>query len=50
MSELDSLKKRALDELASCGDESSLRNWHSRYFGKSGEMLAALKKVSELPP
>lgn len=50
MSELDSLKNRALDQLAACNDESSLRSWNTHYFGKNGEMLAALKKVSELPP
>ena len=50
MSELDSLKNRALDQLGACSDESTLRSWNSQYFGKNGEMLAALKKVSELPP
>jgi len=50
MSDLDSLKNRALDQLGACSDESTLRAWNSHYFGKNGEMLAALKKVSELPP
>ena len=50
MSDLDSLKNRALDQLGACSDESTLRAWNSHFFGKNGEMLAALKKVSELPP
>lgn len=50
MSELDALKSRALGELASCADEAQLRNWNSKYFGKTGEMLLAVRKVSELPP
>jgi len=50
MSELDALKSRALGELSSCSDENILRSWNTKYFGKTGEMLLALKKVSELPP
>ena len=50
MSELDALKSRALGELSSCSDENLLRSWNTKYFGKTGEMLLALKKVSELPP
>ncbi len=49
MSELDSLKNRAMDQLGACSDESTLTSWNSQYFGKNVEMLSALKKVSELP-
>jgi phenylalanyl-tRNA synthetase alpha chain len=49
MSDLASLEQRALAELNSCADESELRAWHSRYFGKSGEVPAALKAVGTIP-
>jgi len=50
MSDLADLEKRALAELAACGDEASLRAWHGKYFGKDGEMPAALKKIVVVPP
>jgi phenylalanyl-tRNA synthetase alpha chain len=50
MSELNALEQRALGELETCTDEESLRAWNTRYFGKQGEMLVALKKVGEVPP
>jgi phenylalanyl-tRNA synthetase alpha chain len=50
MSELSELEQRARAELDGCGDEASLRGWHTRYFGKQGEVLAAVKKVAEMPP
>ena len=50
MSDLDSLEQRALNELHACGDEAALRAWNTRYFGKQGEVLQALKRVSEVPP
>lgn len=50
MSELESLKRRALDDLKTALDEVGLREWNSRYFGKAGEILAALKIVGSLPP
>jgi phenylalanyl-tRNA synthetase alpha chain len=50
MSELANLEKRALDELNACGDEATLRAWNTKYFGKTGEVQAALKAVSGLPP
>ncbi len=49
MSELASLEQRALAELQACGDESAVRAWNTRYFGKQGEMLLALKKVGTVP-
>jgi phenylalanyl-tRNA synthetase alpha chain len=50
MSDLASLEQRALAELKSCSDEASLRAWHTRYFGKQGEVLSALKGVGAVPP
>ena len=44
------LEARALAELAACGDEAALRAWHTKYFGKQGEVPAALKKIGEVPP
>ena len=49
MSELASLEQRALAELQACGDESAVRAWNIRYFGKQGEVLLALKKVGTVP-
>jgi phenylalanyl-tRNA synthetase alpha chain len=50
MSALTDLEQRALQELAACADEAGLRAWNTRYFGPKGEMLAAIKKVAEVPP
>lgn len=49
MSELANLERRAKEELQVCQDESSLRAWNSKYFGKSGEVPHALKQVSAIP-
>jgi phenylalanyl-tRNA synthetase alpha chain len=50
MSELASLERRALDELKACTDEAALRAWHTRYFGKQGEVQLALQKIRDIPP
>jgi phenylalanyl-tRNA synthetase alpha chain len=50
MSELAVLEKRALDELQGCTDESALRTWHTRYFGKQGEMTLAVKQIGQVAP
>jgi phenylalanyl-tRNA synthetase alpha chain len=50
MSDLASLEERALRELEACTDEAGLRAWHSKYFGKGGQVLGAVKKVGEVPP
>jgi phenylalanyl-tRNA synthetase alpha chain len=50
MSELSTLEQRARTELDSCADEPALRAWHTRYFGKQGEVALAVRKVSEVPP
>jgi phenylalanyl-tRNA synthetase alpha chain len=49
MSDLAALEQRALRELADCTDESLLRAWNTRYFGKQGEVLAAVKRVGTVP-
>ena len=50
MSDLTALEQRARAELEGCADEAALRGWNTRYFGKQGEVLLALKKVAEVPP
>src|SRR4051794_40134405 len=50
MSDLASLEQRALAELHASTDEAALRAWHTKYFGKSGEVLAAVKEVGKQPP
>jgi phenylalanyl-tRNA synthetase alpha chain len=50
MSELATLEQRAKGELEACRDEADLRAWHTRYFGKQGEIVQALKKVGTVPP
>jgi len=50
MSDLAELEKQALAELEACTDKAGLRAWHTKYFGKQGLVLLAVKKVSEVPP
>jgi phenylalanyl-tRNA synthetase alpha chain len=50
MSDLETLEHRALGELAACASETDLRSWNTRYFGKSGEVAAAVKRVGTVPP
>jgi phenylalanyl-tRNA synthetase alpha chain len=50
MSELATLEERALAELRECRDETGLRAWNTRYFGKQGEVIAAVKKVGTVAP
>jgi len=47
---LADLEQRALSELAAAGDEPALRGWHTKYFGKQGEVLLALREVGKVPP
>lgn len=49
MSDLVSLEQRAGTELEACQDETALRSWHTRYFGKQGEILQALKEIGKVP-
>jgi phenylalanyl-tRNA synthetase alpha chain len=50
MTDLVALEQQATSELAACGDEAALRGWHTKYFGKQGEIVLALRKVGEVPP
>jgi phenylalanyl-tRNA synthetase alpha chain len=50
MSDLAELEQRALGELSDCKDEAALRAWNTRYFGKQGEVAAAVKHVGTVPP
>jgi phenylalanyl-tRNA synthetase alpha chain len=47
---LAELETRAVAELAACADESALRDWNNRYFGKQGELALALRRIGEVPP
>jgi phenylalanyl-tRNA synthetase alpha chain len=49
MAALPQLEKQALQELETCVSEADLRAWNTKYFGKQGEMVVALKKVGEIP-
>jgi phenylalanyl-tRNA synthetase alpha chain len=50
MSELAGLQERALAELKICANEAELRAWNTKYFGKNGEVVTAVKKVGSVPP
>jgi phenylalanyl-tRNA synthetase alpha chain len=50
MSDLAILEQRAEAELTACSDESGVRAWHTKYFGKTGEVHLALEHLKELPP
>jgi phenylalanyl-tRNA synthetase alpha chain len=50
MSGLASLEQHGLHELHRCTDEAALRAWHTKYFGKQGEVTLAMKRVGEVPP
>jgi phenylalanyl-tRNA synthetase alpha chain len=47
MSELDTLEKRAAEELHACRDEAGLRAWHTKYFGDHGEIRQVLKDIAK---
>src|SRR5258708_3128942 len=49
MSDLASLGQSAKAEIPDCGDEAALRAWDTEYFGKTGEVLAALKAIGGVP-
>jgi phenylalanyl-tRNA synthetase alpha chain len=50
MSDLASLERRALAELNACGDEAALRSWNTKYFGKHGEVVLAMKDIGKVAP
>src|SRR5258708_39350871 len=47
---LTELEQRALADLKACADEGALRSWNTRYFGRQGEVVLALKGVGAVPP
>ncbi len=49
MTDLIGLERQATSELEACADEAALRAWHTRYFGKQGDVTLALKRVGEVP-
>jgi phenylalanyl-tRNA synthetase alpha chain len=48
--DLKTLESRATAELSACADEAALRLWNTSYFGKTGEMVLALRRVGEAAP
>ena len=50
ISNLDSLKTRALHELESAAGEEGLEAWRTLYLGRRGELTQVLRGVSSLPP
>jgi len=49
MSDLEQLEAQGVAELATSSDEQSLIAWNQRWFGKTGLVPLALKKLTELP-
>src|SRR5438309_2163099 len=47
--DLASLEQRATAELNASADEAALRAWNTKYFGKQGEVLTAVKAVATVP-
>src|SRR5437879_5012180 len=50
MADLAALETSARNDLHAAADEPALRAWHGKYFGKQGEVLAALKAIGTIPP
>ncbi|MFO0807338.1 MAG: phenylalanine--tRNA ligase subunit alpha [Gemmataceae bacterium] len=50
IADLATLECRAADELSASSDAVALQAWHTKYFGKTGEVALALRKVTEVPP
>jgi phenylalanyl-tRNA synthetase alpha chain len=48
--DLAALEQRAKGELAACADEAELRAWHTKYFGKQGEVQQAVARLKDVPP
>ncbi|VTS08384.1 phenylalanine--tRNA ligase subunit alpha [Tuwongella immobilis] len=48
--DLAALLQRGLADLHASTDEPALKAWNTRYFGPTGEVPAATKKVATLPP
>ena len=50
MSELEQLEAQGRSELAEARDDAALHAWNQRWFGKTGLVPLALKKLPEMPP
>ena len=50
MADLAEIEKTALAELSACADESALRAWNGRYFGKAGAVQLALQAIKDIAP
>ncbi|HVS38841.1 MAG TPA: phenylalanine--tRNA ligase subunit alpha [Gemmataceae bacterium] len=50
MSDLAVLEQQALAELQACSDETALRAWNTRYFGKQGLVPQALSGIGKIAP
>src|SRR5712672_3514181 len=48
--DLAELEQRAVGELAASADEPALRAWNNKYFGKTGELALALRRIGDVPP
>jgi len=48
--DLESLKNKALEELAECQSADHLANLETTYLGKKGELTAILKSLGKVPP
>ncbi|MGF1581228.1 MAG: phenylalanine--tRNA ligase subunit alpha [Gemmataceae bacterium] len=44
------LEERAKTDLDGCQDEPSLRAWWTKYFGKQGDVMLAVRNVKAVPP
>jgi phenylalanyl-tRNA synthetase alpha chain len=49
MADLADLEKTAQSELAASVEEPTLRAWHTKYFGASGQVADALKAIGGIP-
>jgi phenylalanyl-tRNA synthetase alpha chain len=47
--ELQELELAARTDLDACADEAALRGWHTKYFGDSGVVKAAMRKIGAVP-
>jgi phenylalanyl-tRNA synthetase alpha chain len=48
--DLASLEQKARGELDASADEAALRAWHTKYFGKQGEVQQALNRLKDIAP
>jgi phenylalanyl-tRNA synthetase alpha chain len=48
--DLASLEQKARAELAACSDETELRAWHTKYFGRQGEVVQAVGRLKQVAP